>query len=101
MTVLSGLTCHINAWKGKLSVPDMPKAVLLLLLQFIYTDTLAKNEPTVIYVRVLVFMLASCYLCQDQYRACSCLQASLLQFAALYCLSRLVELCELELRSAS
>ena len=42
----------------ELSVPDMPKAVLLLLLQFIYTDKLTKNEATVTYVRMLVFLFA-------------------------------------------
>lgn len=57
----------------ELSVPEMPKAVLLLLLQFIYTDTLEKNASAANY-------------------------ASLLEFAAQYCMGRLVELCELELR---
>merc|ERR1712224_639080 len=57
----------------QLSVPDMSKDVLLLLLEYIYTDKLATDELTVIYAR-------------------------LLQFAAQYCMPRLVELCELELR---
>lgn len=57
----------------ELSIPKMSKEVLLLLLEYIYTDELRKDELTRTY-------------------------ASLLEFAAQYCMARLVELCELELR---
>lgn len=57
----------------EISIVDTSKDVLLLLLEYIYTDTLGMGQETVTY-------------------------ANLLEFAAQYCMTRLVELCELELR---